>query len=198
MLTAGSGADTLRGGAGNDTLDGGAGRDTAVFSGSRAAYSVGVAGATISGPEGSDVLVNIERLQFSDDSLAFDLGAGQSAGNTIRVIGAAFDGPAIRAHKDWVGIGLQFFDSGMSMLQVCSLVADQVLRLTDNEFVRLVYTNVVGTLPDLATRDAFTSMLQNSGGSMTQGQLLEFAANCEPNAVNINLVGLQLTGVEFV
>jgi len=33
---------------------------------------------------------------------------------------------------------------------------------------------------------------------MTQAELLVLAANVELNAVNINLVGLQQTGVEFV
>jgi hypothetical protein len=48
-----------------------------------------------------------------------------------------------------------------------------------------------------STRDAFASLLQGSGGQMTQGQLLEFAANIDLNAQQINLVGLQASGVEF-
>ena len=49
-----------------------------------------------------------------------------------------------------------------------------------------------------ADRDYFVGLLQGSGGSMTQAQLLEIAANADLNAVNINLVGLQASGVEFV
>jgi hypothetical protein len=70
--------------------------------------------------------------------------------------------------------------------------------MSDTAFVTTVYTNVVGVAPDTATRDGFARMLQGSGGQMTQGQLLELAANIEQNAQQINLVGLQASGVEFV
>ena len=126
-----------------------------------------------------------------------DLGDGEPAGNTVRIIGAAFDAPMIQQHPDWVGIGLDLFDGGQSMLQVCGLVA-QVMGMSNSVFVTAVYTNVVGSAPDTVTRDAFVSLLQGSGGQMTQGQLLELAANTDLNAVNIDLVGLQQSGVEFV
>lgn len=41
-------------------------------------------------------------------------------------------------------------------------------------------------------------LLQGSGGPLTQAQLLEAAANSDINAQNIDLVGLQQSGVEFV
>jgi len=67
-LYGGDGDDFLEGGAGDDFLRGGDGIDTAVFSGNRADYVIDLlAGAvTVSGPDGADVLVEIERLQFSD------------------------------------------------------------------------------------------------------------------------------------
>ena len=39
---------------------------------------------------------------------------------------------------------------------------------------------------------------RGSGGSMTQAELLMLAANADLNAVNIELAGLQQSGVEFV
>jgi Ca2+-binding RTX toxin-like protein len=67
-LRGGVGNDTLIGGADNDTLDGGDGTDTAVYFGNRAAYTISVSGGvtTVSGPEGTDTLTNVERLQFAD------------------------------------------------------------------------------------------------------------------------------------
>jgi Ca2+-binding RTX toxin-like protein len=192
----------LSGLAGNDTLDGSAGIDTAVFSGVRSAYTIGGAVTSVSGPEGSDTLAGIERLQFSDRKLAFDLGSGQSAGNTVRVIGAAFDAELLTAQ--FVGIGINLFDSGKSMLEVCQLALGTQLYLslagsTSNEaFVNAVYENVVGQLPSDAVRDSFVGLLQGSGGTMTQAELLVLAANAAVNATNINLVGLQSSGVEFV
>jgi hypothetical protein len=107
------------------------------------------------------------------------------------------DAPAIQQYPDYVGIGLQLFDAGLSMLQVCELVAQQVLRLGDADFVNTVYTNVVGVAPATAERDFFVGLLQGSGGALTQGQLLELAANSDPNLSQIDFVGLQQTGVEY-
>jgi len=198
-----AGNDLLAGGAGDDTLDGSSGIDTAVYSGARANYTgsgsaSGIEVVDLTGADGADLLTEIERLQFSDQNLAFDLGLNQAAGNTVRIIGAAFDAPTIQQHPDYVGIGLSLFDSGMSMLAVCELVIGAMGNPTDEAFVNTVYENVVGVLPSVAERDVYVGLLQGSGGSLTQAQLLEIAGNAELNAVNINLVGLQQSGVEFV
>jgi Ca2+-binding RTX toxin-like protein len=192
------GSDSLSGGLGNDTLDGGAGADTAVYSGNRVSYTVSGAGISISGPDGTDTLISIERLQFSDKNLAFDLGSNTAGGNTVRIIGAAFDAPTIQARPDYVGIGLGLFDSGMSVLAACQLVVGVMGNPTNLAFVNTVYQNVVGGLPAAGDRDFYVGLLQGSGGTMTQAQLLEIAANANVNAVNINLVGLQQSGVEFI
>ena len=69
-----AGANTLKGGKGNDTLDGGDGTDTAVFSGALAEYIVtqNTDGSTtvvdtVANRDGTDILRNIERLQFLGD-----------------------------------------------------------------------------------------------------------------------------------
>lgn len=97
VLTGGSGRDTLNGGAGDDllngggdddTLDGGDGTDTAVFSGNRAAYTISTSGGvtTVSGPEGSDSLTNVEQLQFADG--LFDITGGPVGGGINGTAGA--------------------------------------------------------------------------------------------------------------
>lgn len=62
------GDDVLTGGAGNDEIDGGYGFDTAVFSGPRSAYVITKVNdtTTVTGPDGTDTLTNIDRLRFSD------------------------------------------------------------------------------------------------------------------------------------
>jgi Ca2+-binding RTX toxin-like protein len=83
-LTGGGGADTLRGlsgddtltgGGGNDSLDGGEGYDTAVFSGARSAYSIVLTAdrLIITGPDGVDELVGVNRLVFADQTVEVDL-----------------------------------------------------------------------------------------------------------------------------
>ncbi|MBN8964810.1 MAG: VCBS repeat-containing protein [Rhizobiales bacterium] len=73
-IQAGAGNDTLNGGAGNDILNGGTGIDTAIFSGSRASYTLtnlGTAGLRVVGPDGTDTLTSIEKLQFADQTIAW-------------------------------------------------------------------------------------------------------------------------------
>ena len=68
------GDDTLTGGFGNDTIDGGNGIDTAVFAGLRSAYQINRAGGvtTVTGPDGTDSLTNVELLRFSDITIGND------------------------------------------------------------------------------------------------------------------------------
>lgn len=200
IIQAGSGNDTINGAQGNDTVNGGPGADTAIYSSNRADYSIlaTVSGLSVSGPEGTDALSNMERLQFSDKKLAVDLAAGQAAHNTVRLIGAAFDAPAIEAHPEYVGIGLNLFDSGQSMLEVSELAITAMGNPGDDAFVDTVFQNVVGVAPTADEHDFFTGLLENSGGPYTQAQLLELAANSDLNATNIDLIGLQQSGVVFV
>ncbi len=71
-LSGGAGNDRLSGGSGNDVLNGGSGVDTAKFSGSIDDYELtrnddGSWTVTDStGRDGSDILQNVERLEFSD------------------------------------------------------------------------------------------------------------------------------------
>jgi len=196
--------NVLSGGMGNDALIGRGGRDTAAYASSRAIYNIANSGtiATVSGPEGVDTLEGIERLQFSGSGVALDLGATESAGMAVRVIGAAFDTPHLT--PDLVGVGLAAFDAGLSLLQVCQLAVDTQLfaslagSRSNVDFVNTVYRNVVGELPTAPERDFFVGLLQGGGGTMSQAELLMLAANAIQNEGNINLVGIQQTGVEFI
>lgn len=71
QLSGGSGDDALIGGAGDDVLNGGAGVDTAVFAGRAAQYSVTTANGEVrvkalSGGDGTDRLISVEKLAFAD------------------------------------------------------------------------------------------------------------------------------------
>ncbi len=148
--------------------------------------------------ESSRLVIILLAIQFADKKIAIDLGAGQAAGNTARLIGAAFDAPTIQAHPDYVGIGLGLFDAGQSMLQVSQLVIGVLGNPSNDAFVDTVYKNVVGSAPSPADHNLYAGLLTGSGGTLSQAQLLEIAANSDVNATNINLVGLQQTGVEFI
>ncbi len=66
-----SGNNVLRGNGGDDVIDGGLGTDTVVFSGNRSAYTIAWNGqvATVTGPDGTDIITNVEFLQFADQTI---------------------------------------------------------------------------------------------------------------------------------
>ena len=77
-LKGGAGDDILRGGAFDDILDGGAGsNDTAIYEGNRADYSISqnspgrykITDLRTDGDEGTDIIENIEFLQFADGTI---------------------------------------------------------------------------------------------------------------------------------
>ena len=80
-ITGNSGDNILRGRGGNDTIDGGAGADVARFSGNATQYTITQNGNnyTVVGPDGTDTLIGVERLQFGDRQLGRDYnGDGKS------------------------------------------------------------------------------------------------------------------------
>jgi hypothetical protein len=101
---------------GNDNIDGLLGLDTASFGVARAQVNVSSNGNTITAiGQGSDTLVNIERLVFTDGTLAFDTDG--IAGQAYRIYKAAFNRtPDNDGLKFWIGE----LDKGMSLLQAAS------------------------------------------------------------------------------
>lgn len=198
-LSGGHGNDLLQGGGGNDVLQGGAGIDTAVYAGARSQYTLAQKATQVSGgADASDVLNQVERLRFSDLSLAIDL-AGH-AGSTAQILRALF-GSAALGNTAYVGIGLSLFDGGMSYANVVALAIatpefEQLAGSHSNAaFVNTVYRNVVGVAPTAAERDNFVALLDN--GTHTQTSLGVLAAQVALNAQSVEITGLADTGIAF-
>ena len=148
-----SGADTLIGSVGADTFNGGAGIDISLYGGNRSTHTVTrtADGLTVSGgADGSDTLVNVERLKFADIALAFDLNG--NAGQTYRLYQAAFDRtPDTAGLSDWI----RGMDAGMSLKTVASgFIGSAEFRdlyganLTNTQFIDLLYANALNRAPD--------------------------------------------------
>ena len=90
-LRGGAGDDTLVGGAGNDQLDGGVGTDTAVYSAALSSYTFAQVGGamTVSGPNGTDTLHNVEVLKFADQTVVVGENHGPVANNDIGSVSAS-------------------------------------------------------------------------------------------------------------
>jgi serralysin len=168
-LIGGAGNDKLSGAAGNDTLDGGAGIDTVVFANARAGYAVthsagGYTVSALSGDEGVDTLLNIERAVFGDGTrLALDVqGAG---GMAYRLYQAAFD----RA-PDVGGLGYHItnLDNGVNVATVAAhFIASPEFStkygsLDDEQFVTQLYRNVLDREPDAGGLDYHVRNLQTT------------------------------------
>jgi Ca2+-binding RTX toxin-like protein len=195
VLVGNAANNTLRGNRGNDLLDGGAGIDTAVFTGLRAGYTLSIGNKTQvtdkSGLEGTDSLNNVERLQFTDKSIAIDISG--NAGITAKVIGAVLGKAAVN-NPAYVGIGLSYLDQGMSYANLGALALGAVAANTNDKIVSTLWLNVIGFPATNADKAPFVKMLDDG---MKPGDLVVLAADTSFNTANINLVGLALTGIEY-
>jgi hypothetical protein len=158
-------ADTLTGLGGNDNLNGGAGVDTAVYSHPSDAYKIVVSSTSVAildkqGDEGSDVLVDVERVQFVDRTL--DLRwfsntlsvSAEELGDLTGLYIAHFD----RAPD---AVGLFYWASrmsdGMTLQEIArsffvqpEAIAEFPAGQSTIEFVTTVYHRVLGRDPDAA------------------------------------------------
>jgi serralysin len=99
------GNDVLVGGQGDDQIIGGLGIDTAQFSGTFASYSIAASKSlsTVTdkrlNSDGSDSLSSVERLKFSDKSIAIDFDG--NAGTSAKIIGAVLGKEAVKIPFKW-------------------------------------------------------------------------------------------------
>jgi hypothetical protein len=180
------GNDTLIGGPGNDTIDGGVGWNTAVYAGNKADYTwqAGDNGTTlltdnVAGRDGTDILSNIELLQFKD-GVKFLL-TGDNA-SVARLYGAAFARAPDVAGLQWqLDKGLH---AGLTLLQLANnfeFSAEFIQRYgsnqTDEDYVFQLYHNVLGRDPDPA---GYQWQLDHVKAGLARDQLLlNFAESAE-------------------
>jgi Ca2+-binding RTX toxin-like protein len=195
--------DTIKGSPGIDFFDGGLGLDTVVYSGPQERYTINKTGNryVVSEPTGSDdtdYLSNIERLQFSNGKVALDVENG-NAGEAAKLIGALL-GPTYVKDKALAGIVINLLDQKYSSETIANLGLATPMYLSmagsgsNTDFVKQVFTNVVGRAPTPSESSTYVNML-DSGTS--QSALALMAAHTDLNAARINLVGLIQHGLDF-
>jgi hypothetical protein len=189
---------------GETRIDGGLGTDTCIYDVSLASSQV------VRNSDGSfkvvlqnkattpslnvstDTLTNVERLQFTNTSVAIDLNG--NAGTTAKILGAVFGKDSV-SNKSYVGIGIYFLDSGWTYDNLAGLALEAAGAKTNDQIVSLLWTNVIGTKPTTADKQPYIALLENG---MTAGALAHLAADTALNTSNINLVGLLQTGIEYI
>ncbi len=205
------GNDNFIGAEQDDSLDGGEGIDQANYAGTRAqatlTHHISDNAWTVSTTtEGSDTLIDIERLRFADVSVALDLDADGHAGQAAKIIGAVFGTPYL-SHKDFVGIGLQLLDGGMAYPDLISLALGTDLFkqlagataggvVSNTQFVDFIYRNVVGAAPSPQELADFVGLLDSK--AHTQASLALLACEASINLLHIDLVGLAAHGIDYI
>jgi subtilisin-like proprotein convertase family protein len=199
-LAGGAGNDRLDGGAGDDKLDGGAGINTAVYRGAAENYTITRTGegftiADKTGVDGTDQVTNVQRVQFADKAVAFDIGG--DGGQAFRIYQAAFNRAA-----DKVGLGywISTLDHGTALLDVANgFVASGEFKAlygnnpTNADVVARFYANVLHRAPDQAGADYWTKLLDQH--MLTKADvLMSFSESPENQAA---LVGVTQNGIEY-
>jgi hypothetical protein len=213
-VTGTAGADTLKAAAGNNAVDGGAGIDTVVYAGSHNNFKVtqadwGFDVVDMTGANGHDSLINVERIQFDDGYLAIDIDG--TAGQLYRLYSAAFG-----REPDAVGMGywMSRMDSGTSLKQVSRefmLGGDgtgqaEFIKLygsnaNNSTFVTTLYHNILGRDPDASGYQFWLNALNtdaNTDKNILRSQLMIDFSDSPENTQKIELVGTLEHGVTFV
>ncbi|MRD55324.1 hypothetical protein GH816_02045 [Betaproteobacteria bacterium LSUCC0115] len=148
---------------------------------------------SVSFVEGLDILESIERIEFSDISIAFDLNG--NAGQVAKLLGAVFGADSV-GNAEYVGIGLDLLDAGMSYTDLAALAVSVNGKSSSTDVCTLLWENVIGTPATSADIAPFKAMLD--GNQLSIGQLTTLAADTSFNMENIDLVGLAQTGLEYL
>lgn len=194
------GNDVLTGGAGDDTIDGGAGIDTASFSGASTNYTITktATGFTISdktGTDGTDTLLNVERLQFSDTTVGLD--ADGIGGEAYRIYKAAFN-----RTPDKVGLGywISQMDKGLSLNDVAGHFIESAefqnmygANPTAEAFLAKVYTNVLGRSYDQAGYDWWLNEMKTVPTVTMTYVLAQFSESAENKTALATVIGSGFT-----
>ena len=184
-----------------DNVDGGPGIDTVVYDKPIANYVVspGVNGIEVSSAnysEGSDWLLNIERLQFKDKGLAFDLDG--HAGIAAKTLGLVFGQEAVSVPK-YMGICLDYLDN--KQMTAAQLMHEALaVRLgadaqNAEKLVSFLYEQLTGSVPIQSEKDKYVSWINS--GAYTADTLAVFASELSLNPVVIQLMGMSATGIAF-
>ncbi|MBN8518330.1 MAG: hypothetical protein J5X22_00980 [Candidatus Accumulibacter sp.] len=199
-LSGGKGNDILTGEMGSDTLYGEEGIDIAFFLGTKADYSVKPADSSwiltdrnpANGDDGTDTLINVERLHFTDTNVAIDMDG--NAGKVARLLHAVF-GPAAVQNKEYAGIGLSLLDQGLSYARLAEVAMRAAGKLTPGDIIDSLWLNVM-TTPILAEQKSyFLGLLENG---LAIGDLTVLAANSSQNSAQVELLGVMTQGLDYL
>jgi len=187
--------DHFFGTAGDDIFEGLAGIDLVSYPNASAIYELTrqTNRFEVSGSEGQDSLIDIERIGFSDRNLALDI-AGH-AGEVAKILGVVF-GPDAVENMAYTGIGLYLRDGGTSYEDLTALALAAAGASTPKAIVDLLWQNLNGAQPTPDQAHPFIDLIVS--GILTPSQLGVIAADYYLNVDNIGLIGLADIGLPYL
>jgi hypothetical protein len=195
-------ADVYVSTASKDNFDGGPGVDTVTYAGNASEYIVkpdgtGIEVSSANFSEGSDWLLSIERLQFKDKGLAFDL--DKNAGVAAKTLGLVFGSDAV-ALPNYVGICLDLLErqnySQTALMQAALNVRLGADAANPGKVVDFLFTQLTGALPSSQDKASFVNLILNQTYSIES--LAVVAAELSINPIAPSLVGLATNGLPYV
>lgn len=177
---------------GNDIVDGDAGLDSVRFWSGSNNMRIAKDSATgywnaeaLNNEGGSIELRQVERLVFTDFNWALDSGDNESAGRTIKILGAVFGKEGL-ANMAYRGIGLFYFDRNMSYEDLTLLALDARVGpgASKATVAQLLQSNVPGLVIDPNAYSNTTAMAI-------------YAQESALNKVMVDVVGLATAGMPY-
>ena len=195
-------ADVYVSTASKDNFDGGPGMDTVVYSGNLADYVVkpdgsGIEVASAANSEGADWLLSVERLQFKDKSLAFDLDG--HAGTAAKTLGLVFGADAVGL-PNYVGICLDLLDkqnySTLQLMQAALGVRLGADASDPSKVVDFLFVQLTGAPPSTKDKASFVDLILNK--TYSTESLAVLGSELSLNPIAASLVGLATSGLPYV
>ena len=177
---------------GNDILDGEVGMDVLRVLSNATGFRIQNDSATnywnleaLNNEGGSAELRNFERIMFADTAWALDSGENESAGRTAKILGAVFGKEGL-ANTAFRGIGLFYFDTGMSYEALTSLALDARMGpgASKEAVAQLLQANVPGLVVNAGAYESTTAMAM-------------YAQDSALNKTMVDVVGLSTAGMAY-
>ena len=175
--------------------------DVALYAGKKNDYLVSIVNGVVAvqdnfGSDGVDLLTQVERLRFSDISLAVDI-AG-TAGQAYRLYQAAFDRqPDLAGLSYWI----KAMDNGYSLTSVATGFVQSTefqalygIHPSNTTLITNFYKNVLHRAPDQGGLDFWVNHL-NLGNITPSGALASFSESAENQAL---VIGSIQNGIEYI
>lgn len=192
-----AGNNMLAAGAGGGLLDGKEGVDTAVFANTSANYKLSTDGTNVTVLDyvngSTTTLANVERVQFSDKTLALDING--NAGEAYRLYQAAFNRTP---DKGGLGYWIDSMDGGHTLMQVANSFIESAefhdrygANPNDAQYVEALYANVLHRTPDAAGYDFWLHSIQLVSRAQV---LVDFSESAENQ---VQVIGAIQNGIDY-